>query len=103
MSASATTRPARARTLVHPGRFDPVRIRSLCSATGRHVRLALAPGARTNRPWRLAAGKTFGGAGHAINVLTSDEPALPGDGAVFHDTAIWMRPETDDAAMLAAA
>lgn len=45
MSASATTtRPSRARTLVHPGRFDPVRIRSLCSTRGRHVRLALTPG-----------------------------------------------------------
>lgn len=44
MSASATTRPARPRMLIHPGRPDPVRIRSLCSATGRHVRLALTPG-----------------------------------------------------------
>jgi anaerobic selenocysteine-containing dehydrogenase len=37
--------------------------------------------------------EAFGGAGHGINVLTSDEPALPSGGAVFHDTAIWMRPE----------
>ena len=37
------------------------------------------------------------------NVLTSDEPALPAGGAVFHDTAIWMRAEMDDAAMLSAA
>lgn len=44
MSASATTRPPRPRTLIHPGRFDPVRIRSLRSAAGRHVRLALMPG-----------------------------------------------------------
>ncbi|MCR0981113.1 molybdopterin oxidoreductase family protein [Roseomonas populi] len=36
---------------------------------------------------------SFGGAGHGINVLTSDEPALPAGGAVFHDTAVWMRAE----------
>ena len=39
--------------------------------------------------WPAAA---FGGAGDGINVLTSDEPALPAGGAVFHDTAVWMRP-----------
>ena len=27
-----------------------------------------------------------------INVLTSDEPASPAGGAVFHDTAVWVRP-----------
>ncbi len=43
---------------------------------------------------------SFGGDGSGINVLTSDEPALPAGGAVFHDTAVWMRPE---AAALAAA
>jgi len=47
--------------------------------------------------WPAAA---FGGAGHGINVLTSDEPALPSGGAVFHDTAVWMRAE--EALMLAA-
>lgn len=31
----------------------------------------------------------FGGMG--INVLTSDAPAAPNGGAVFHDTAVWMR------------
>ena len=44
---------------------------------------------------------SFGGPGHGINVLTSDEPALPAGGAVFHDTAVWMRPEAEDG-MLAA-
>ncbi len=29
--------------------------------------------------------------GMGINVLTSDEPAAPRGGAVFHDTAVWMR------------
>ena len=49
--------------------------------------------------WPAAA---FGGAQHGINVLTSDEPALPAGGAVFHDTAVWMRAELADAVMLAA-
>ena len=30
--------------------------------------------------------------GVGINALVSDEPAAPAGGAVFHDTAIWMRP-----------
>ncbi len=29
--------------------------------------------------------------GIGINALTSDDPALPNGGAVFHDTAVWMR------------
>ena len=37
--------------------------------------------------------EAFGGLQHGINVLTSDEPALPAGGAVFHDTAVWMRAE----------
>lgn len=32
------------RTLVHPGRFNPVRIHSLHAPSARHVRLALRPG-----------------------------------------------------------
>lgn len=47
-------------------------------------------------------GAAFGGVQHGINVLTSDEPALPAGGAVFHDTAVWMRTELTDAVMLAA-
>jgi anaerobic selenocysteine-containing dehydrogenase len=31
--------------------------------------------------------------GIGINVLTSAEAAPPGGGAVFHDTAVWLRPE----------
>lgn len=30
--------------------------------------------------------------GLGINTLTSADPALPGGGAAFHDTAVWMRP-----------
>jgi anaerobic selenocysteine-containing dehydrogenase len=31
--------------------------------------------------------------GIGINALTSDDPALPNGGAVFHDTAVWLRAE----------
>jgi hypothetical protein len=30
--------------------------------------------------------------GLGINTLISADPALPGGGAVFHDTAVWVRP-----------
>jgi anaerobic selenocysteine-containing dehydrogenase len=30
--------------------------------------------------------------GIGINLLTSAEPGLPGGGAVFHDTSVWLRP-----------
>ena len=33
--------------------------------------------------------------GVGINALTSDDPALPNGGAVFHDTAVWARVVTD--------
>ena len=31
--------------------------------------------------------------GVGINALTSEEPAFPNGGAVYHDTAIWLRAE----------
>ena len=31
--------------------------------------------------------------GIGINALTSDDPGPPGGGAVFHDTAVWLRAE----------
>ena len=39
--------------------------------------------------------------GSGINALTSDEPALPDGGAVFHDTAIWVRAEAASRAIAA--
>ena len=42
--AAAASRFPRARTLIHPGPVNPVRIQSLRAARGRHVRLALPPG-----------------------------------------------------------
>ena len=44
MQAMATGRYPGPRTLIHPGRFNPVRINSLHAARARHVRLVLAPG-----------------------------------------------------------
>lgn len=44
MNRAATFQPPRPRTLIHPGRFNPIRIQSLRSARGRHFRLALLPG-----------------------------------------------------------
>ena len=39
--------------------------------------------------------------GVGINALTSDEPALPDGGAVFHDTAVWLRAEAASLAQAA--
>lgn len=44
MKRPAVAQPPRPRTLIHPGRFNPIRIQSLRSSAGRHVRLALQPG-----------------------------------------------------------
>ena len=56
-----------------------------------HARIAagLQPGVLVvESVWPHAA---FEG-GIGINALTSDDPAFPNGGAVFHDTAVWMRP-----------
>jgi anaerobic selenocysteine-containing dehydrogenase len=39
--------------------------------------------------------------GIGINALTSDDPAPPWGGAVFHDTAVWMRAEDASLALAA--
>jgi predicted DNA-binding protein with PD1-like motif len=44
MKALRNMQYPRPRTLIHPGRFDPVRIQSLRAPHGRHIRLALQPG-----------------------------------------------------------
>lgn len=44
MPITAAPPPARARTLIHPGPFNPVRISSMHSDRGRHFRLVLQPG-----------------------------------------------------------
>ncbi len=44
MTATALTLNPRPRTLIHPGRLNPVRIQSRHAPRGRHFRLALQPG-----------------------------------------------------------
>jgi anaerobic selenocysteine-containing dehydrogenase len=39
--------------------------------------------------------------GIGINALTSDDPGPPWGGAVFHDTAVWMRAEVAGVALAA--
>ncbi len=39
--------------------------------------------------------------GIGINALTSDDPGPPWGGAVFHDTAVWMRAEAAEVALAA--
>ncbi len=39
--------------------------------------------------------------GIGINALTSDDPGPPGGGAVFHDTAVWLRAEAMEFALAA--
>lgn len=48
LKSPAPTEPSsqipRPRTLIHPGQFNPVRIQSMHSESGRHIRLSLMPG-----------------------------------------------------------
>ena len=39
--------------------------------------------------------------GIGINALTSDDPGPPFGGAVFHDTAVWLREEAAEVALAA--
>ena len=95
-------REGRPTALVHPD--DAAR---LGIAEGGRVTLGNARGTVTVHA-RLAAGSQPGvvvvesvwpnadfADGVGINALTSDAPAAPNGGAVFHDTAVWMRPEPD--------
>jgi anaerobic selenocysteine-containing dehydrogenase len=56
-----------------------------------HARIAegLQPGVLVSES--IWPSEAFEG-GIGINALTSDDPGLPGGGAVFHDTAVWLRP-----------
>ncbi len=98
-------REGRPTVLVHPE--DAAR---LGIVEGRAVTLGNDQGAVTLHA-RLATGLQPGvvvvesvwpnadfGNGIGINALTSDAPAAPNGGAVFHDTAVWMRAETGLAA-----
>src|SRR5689334_15997893 len=95
---TAREREARPTVLLHPadatrlGIADGQRVR-LGNARGEvvlHARLfdGLQPGVLVvESVWPNA---TFDG-GIGINALTSDDPAPPMGGAVFHDTAVWVR------------
>jgi anaerobic selenocysteine-containing dehydrogenase len=95
---TAREREARPTVLLHPadatrlGIADGQRVR-LGNARGEvvlHARLfdGLQPGVLVvESVWPNAA---FDG-GIGINALTSDDPAPPMGGAVFHDTAVWVR------------
>jgi anaerobic selenocysteine-containing dehydrogenase len=98
-------REGRPTALVHPD--DAAR---LGITEGGRVTLGNGRGAVTVHA-RLASGMQPGvvvvesvwpnadfGNGVGINALTSDAPAAPNGGAVFHDTAVWMRAELAEAA-----
>ena len=50
---------------------------------GMQKRVVIAEGLWPNRAFEEGIG---------INLLTSADPGLPGGGAVFHDTSVWLRP-----------
>jgi anaerobic selenocysteine-containing dehydrogenase len=57
-----------------------VRARAVC---GMQSRVVVVEGLWPNSAFEEGIG---------INLLTSADPGLPGGGAVFHDTAVWLRP-----------
>ena len=91
-------REGRPDLLIHPadaaglgvGEGDRVRLGNARGEVVLHARLfdGLQPGVVVAESiWPHA--DHVGGVG--INALTSDAPAFPAGGAVFHDTAIWVR------------
>jgi anaerobic selenocysteine-containing dehydrogenase len=78
----------------------PVRLGNTRGEVVLHARIA--EGAQ---PGVLVAESIWPHADHqgslGINALTSDEPALPAGGAVFHDTAVWLRAEAATLAVAA--
>ena len=102
--ATSRQREGRPTALVHPddaarlgiGEGDKIRLGNARGEVILHAKLATGqqPGVIiVESVWPNAA--FVGGIG--INALTSDEPAFPNGGAVFHDTAVWMRPTDIDA------
>jgi len=63
---------AKGSVVVHVRSFD-----------GMQLRVVIVEGLWPNRAFEEGIG---------INLLTSADPGLPGGGAVFHDTAVWLRP-----------
>jgi anaerobic selenocysteine-containing dehydrogenase len=97
--ASGIAREGRPTAFVHPealaalGLADGDRIRignakgsvvvHACGFDGMQMRVVIVEGLWPNHAFEEGVG---------INLLTSADPGLPGGGAVFHDTSIWLRP-----------
>ena len=87
-----------ARLGVFPG--DRVRLGNACGEVVVHAAIGAGQQPGTvivESVWPNAA---FEG-GIGINALTSEEPAMPNGGAVFHDTAVWVRAEAASLALAA--
>jgi anaerobic selenocysteine-containing dehydrogenase len=94
-------REARPTVLMHPedaaragvAEGDKVRLGNPRGQVILHVRIA----GKGQQPGVLIAESVwpseFFEGGIGINALTSDEPGPPWGGAVFHDTAVWLRAE----------
>jgi anaerobic selenocysteine-containing dehydrogenase len=110
--ASGQRREGRPTVLLHPDdavrlgvvEGSKVRLGNVRGEVVLHVRVA--PAGRTGQqPGVLIAesiwpSEAFEG-GIGINALTSDEPGPPWGGAVFHDTAVWLRAEAAEVALAA--
>jgi anaerobic selenocysteine-containing dehydrogenase len=101
-------REGRPSALLHPedaqrlgvAEGDPVRLGNARGEIVVHAKLfdGLQPGVViVESTW--TNGYFEGGIG--VNALVSDEPALPAGGAVFHDTAVWVRAVAGELAMAA--
>jgi len=106
--ASGRKREGRPTVLIHPD--DAAR---LGVADGGRIRLGNQRGegvlhariAEGQQPGVLVAESIWPGAyfegGIGINALTSDDPGPPFGGAVFHDTAVWLRAEAAEVPLAA--
>jgi len=98
--ASSRQRVGRPTVLMHPADADrlgitegaPVRLGNTRGEVVLHARLTggMQPGVLVAES--IWPSECFAG-GIGINALTSDDPGPPGGGAVFHDTAVWLRAE----------
>jgi anaerobic selenocysteine-containing dehydrogenase len=107
-SVKGRAREGRPTALLHPadaarlgvGEGDRVRLGNAQGEVVVHAKMfdGLQPGVViVESIWTHDA---FGG-GVGINALVSDEPAMPAGGAVFHDTAVWVRAVAAEMAMAA--
>ena len=106
---SSRRREGRPTVLMHPRRCGAAGYRRRrpgaarqCARRGgaarAHCRRAAA--GRAGAPKASGRANAFEG-GIGINALTSDDPGPPDGGAVFHDTAVWLRAEVMELALAA--